>query len=86
MTSFVQPLDAGVICCFKAHYQCAFCLCAIELDEAGDEDIYKINLLEVMLLAREALDSVSKETIQNCWRHAFDLYRGLSFPTHTLTV
>ncbi|KIK76212.1 hypothetical protein PAXRUDRAFT_68930, partial [Paxillus rubicundulus Ve08.2h10] len=69
MTSFVQPLDTGIIHCFKAHYQCTFCLCAIELDEAGDDDIYKINLLKVMLMVKEAWASVSANTIKNCWKH-----------------
>jgi hypothetical protein len=42
---------------------------AIELDEAGATDIYKINLLEVMLMTKAAWDAVSAETIQNCWNH-----------------
>ncbi|KIK74871.1 hypothetical protein PAXRUDRAFT_174439 [Paxillus rubicundulus Ve08.2h10] len=71
MTSFVQPLDAGTIRCFKAHYCHAFCLHTVELDEAGDIDIYKINLLEVMLMVKEAWAKVSAETIKNCWQHAF---------------
>lgn len=70
MTSKIQPLDAGVIRCWKALYRRAFCLRAIELDEAGEADIYKVNLLEVMLMAREAWKNVSSETIANCWRHA----------------
>lgn len=72
MTSFVQPLDAGIIRCFKAHYRKAFCLRAIELDEAGEEDIYRIDLLNVMLLAKAAWDAVGEDTIQHCWRHAFE--------------
>jgi hypothetical protein len=71
MTSFVQPLDAGVIRCFKAHYRRSFCLRALELDKAGETDVYKINLLEVMMMAKKAWDEVSAETIRNCWRHAF---------------
>ena len=39
------------------------------MDNAGEEDIYKINLLEVMLMARQAWDAVSPETIANCRRH-----------------
>ncbi|KIK78384.1 hypothetical protein PAXRUDRAFT_42573, partial [Paxillus rubicundulus Ve08.2h10] len=69
MTSFIQPLDTGIICCFKAHYHHAFCLCAIELDKTGDDDIYKINLLEVMLMVKEAWASISAEMIRNCWKH-----------------
>ena len=70
MPSFVQLLDSGIIWCFKAHYWKAFCLCALNLDEAGSDDIYKINLLEVMLLAKAAWDAVSAETIANCWNHS----------------
>ena len=69
LTPYVQPLDAGIIRCFKAHYRKAFCACAIDMDDAGEEDIYKINLLEDMLMARQAWDAVSPETIANCWRH-----------------
>lgn len=69
MTSFVQPLDAGIIRCFKAYYRRAFCMRAIEQDEAGVDDIYKINLLEVMLMAKEAWASISAQTIENCWNH-----------------
>ena len=70
MTLFVQPLDQSIIWCFKAHYHKAFCLWAIELDDAGVDDIYEINLLEAMLMAQEAWDAVSPEMIQNCWKHA----------------
>ncbi|GJE99376.1 DDE-domain-containing protein [Phanerochaete sordida] len=69
MTPFVQPLNAGVIRCFKAHYRKQFCLRVIEQDEAGESDIYKINLLEGMLMAQTAWRAVSAETIENCWRH-----------------
>lgn len=69
MTSFVQPLDAGIIRCFKAHYRQEFCLHAIEKDEAGERDIYKINLLEGMHMAREAWKQVNASTIQHCWNH-----------------
>ena len=69
LTLFVQPLDAGIIWCFKAHYRREFCLRAIEKDELGERDIYKINLLEGMLLARKAWRQVKGSTIKNCWNH-----------------
>lgn len=69
MTSFVQPLDAGVIRCFKAHYRNDFCICALDLNEAGEHNIYKINLLEAMQMAKKAWAAVSALTITNCWNH-----------------
>ncbi|KIJ49861.1 hypothetical protein M422DRAFT_135371, partial [Sphaerobolus stellatus SS14] len=69
LTSFVQPCDAGIIRYFKAHYHKAFCLMALEKEEAGERDIYKINQLEGMLMARAAWDAVSQQTITNCWNH-----------------
>jgi hypothetical protein len=42
---------------------------AIDLDEAGEADIFAANQLEVMKMAREAWDAVSADTIRNCWAH-----------------
>ena len=69
LTSYVQPLDAGIIQSFKVHYRKAFCACAIDMDDAGELDIYKINLLEVMLMVRQAWDVITPEMVRNCWRH-----------------
>jgi hypothetical protein len=69
LTLFIQPLDAGIIRCFKAHYRRAFCHWAINLDDAGERDIYNINLLEGMLMAKKAWKSVNQETMENCWNH-----------------
>ena len=69
LTPFVQPLDAGVIRCFKAHYRQAFCKRAIELDEAGKHEIYKNNLLEGMIMAQTAWKEILPSTIEHCWAH-----------------
>ncbi|KIK71916.1 hypothetical protein PAXRUDRAFT_181621, partial [Paxillus rubicundulus Ve08.2h10] len=69
LTLFVQTCDAGIIHCFKAIYRRKFCACAIDLDEAGLCEIYKIDLLEAMLMAKSAWDTVSQETIKHCWDH-----------------
>jgi hypothetical protein len=69
LTSFIQPLDAGIIRCFKAHYCKHFCQHAIKLDEAGEHDIYTITLKESMEMAKEAWDDITAETIQHCWAH-----------------
>jgi hypothetical protein len=70
LTSWVQPLDAGIIRCFKAHYCQRFCKSALERDELGKVNIYDINLLQVLQMATAAWNDVSPETIRNCWKHA----------------
>ena len=69
LTPFIQPLDAGIIRCFKAHYRQAFCQRALDLDDAGEQDIYKISLVEAMYMAKEAWDAINSRTIKNCWEH-----------------
>jgi hypothetical protein len=69
LTSFIQPLNAGIICCFKAHYRKHFCQRAIDLNEAGVRDIYTISLKEGMELAEAAWKAITAETIQHCWNH-----------------
>jgi hypothetical protein len=69
LTSYVQPNDAGIIRTMKALYRKGFCLWAIELDDAGERDIYKINLLEGIMLVAEAWSNVQAATIVNCWNH-----------------
>ncbi|QRV96162.1 tigger transposable element-derived protein 6 [Ceratobasidium sp. AG-Ba] len=69
LTAFIQPLDAGIIRCFKAHYHRGLLKKAIERDTAGHADPYRINQLEGMLLAKEAWNAVKPSTIINCWRH-----------------
>ncbi|KIK82767.1 hypothetical protein PAXRUDRAFT_77147, partial [Paxillus rubicundulus Ve08.2h10] len=69
MTSFIQPCDVGIIRCFKAQYCCSFCARALDLDEAGEQEIYKINLLDGMTMVKKAWDKVTTEMIQHCWNH-----------------
>ena len=69
MTAAVQPLDGSIIHNFKGIYRCKMCICAIELDDAGADNIYKMNLLKAMLLIMEAWNDMSQETIKNCWAH-----------------
>lgn len=69
MSFFVQPCNVGIICCFKALYHCNFCTHAIDLDEAGECDIYKVSLLEGMIMACATWRDVSPVTIKECWDH-----------------
>ncbi|KAG8993163.1 hypothetical protein FRB90_000772, partial [Tulasnella sp. 427] len=69
LTSRIQPNDGGIIKAFKAHYKSLFCKRAIDREEAGEVDLYKIDQLEAMRLADEAWTCVTSTTIRNCWRH-----------------
>ena len=69
LTLHIQHLDAGIIWCFKAHYHHEFCLHAIQQDDTEEEDIYKINLLEAVVMAEQAWKQVSPTTLKNCWDH-----------------
>jgi hypothetical protein len=69
LTAWIQPLDAGIIRCMKAHYRREQCACALDLDEAGEEEIWDMNQVESMRMAKAAWKSVSPATITNCWRH-----------------
>ena len=42
---------------------------AIDLEEAGEDNIYKINLLEAMTMAWEAWAAVEAPMIEHCWAH-----------------
>ena len=79
LTAFVQPLDAGIIRCFKAHYHNSFCKRALLLDEAGEREVYKITLKEAMMIAEDAWKAVTPETIRNCWNHTQIQPYGQSF-------
>ena len=69
LTSHIQPLDAGIIQCFKVHYQHEFCLCAVEKDANDEDDIYKIDLWEAMVMAKHVWSSISLAIIKKCWEH-----------------
>lgn len=69
LTAFIQLCDAGIIRTFKAKHRRAFCARTIDLDEAGETDVYSINILEAMLMAQGAWGAVTSDTITHCWQH-----------------
>ncbi|QRV76993.1 tigger transposable element-derived protein [Ceratobasidium sp. AG-Ba] len=69
LTAFIQPLDAGIIRCFKAHYRRLQVQRAINRPELGESKIYHVNVLEGLQMAYEAWSLVSPATIVNCWCH-----------------
>ncbi|EGO04704.1 hypothetical protein SERLA73DRAFT_149109 [Serpula lacrymans var. lacrymans S7.3] len=80
MTLFVQPCDAGIIRCFKAGYRKTYCTKELDLDEAGERDIYSINLLAGILMAKAAWEAVTSTTIHHCWDYS-QIQPNPSIPT-----
>lgn len=72
LTAHVQPLDQGIIRCFKALYRSRFIQRAIDNYDKGvtPGQIYNIDQLQGMRIAALAWDAVSATTIKNCWIHA----------------
>jgi hypothetical protein len=70
LTAHVQPNDAGIIHCFKAHYRSKFVSRAIDRydNDIAPALIYKIDQLMAMRLADAAWREVDTTTIWNCWQ------------------
>ncbi|OAD66156.1 Homeodomain-like DNA binding domain-containing transcription factor, partial [Phycomyces blakesleeanus NRRL 1555(-)] len=76
-TSHLQPLDGGIIRAFKAYFkrkQYAKAYQYIGMIQNGNQDkigpidkIFEIDQLWAMKWIREAWESVSAKTIENCW-------------------
>jgi hypothetical protein len=72
LTAHVQPMDQGIIRCFKAHYRGKFIERAIDRYDTGitPSEIYDIDQLQAMRLADAAWREVDTTTIRHCWRKA----------------
>ena len=72
LTAHVQPMDQGIIRCFKAHYHWRFINEAVNCHDRGKTAsyIYDTNQLEAMCMAALAWDEVDATTIKNCWGKA----------------
>jgi len=72
LTAHVQPMDQGIIQCFKAHYRSEYVERAISCYDADitPSKIYNIDQLQAMCLADIAWREVDTTTIRNCWHKA----------------
>jgi hypothetical protein len=72
LTAHVQPMDQGIIRCFKAHYRAKFIQRAIDryIANVTPSEIYDINQLQAMRLADLAWHEVDTTTIRHCWQKA----------------
>ena len=66
-TAHIQPMDAGIIKAFKAHYRKL--LVKHYIDCAEDDRDQTVNLREALHMVKTAWDSVTCRTIANCYRH-----------------
>ena len=64
-TAKTQPLDSGASHCLKAHYRKS--LAKLRLLAFEEKKDFTVNALEAMKLPRQAWNSVSEVTIQNCF-------------------
>lgn len=68
-TSVLQPMDQGVIKCFKSHYRRRFLEVLISAIEKGVEvDPSKFTIYEAIIKIDRAWNDVTAETIKNCFR------------------
>ncbi|KAJ2934201.1 hypothetical protein H1R20_g2939, partial [Candolleomyces eurysporus] len=85
LTAHVQPIDQGIIRCFKAHYHGLFIRRAVDRYDKGVSpgDIYSINQFKAMRLADEAWRNIDLTTVRNCWLKAGILPDKLIHPKPT---
>lgn len=85
-TSYLQPLDGGIIRAFKAHFKRrqmdrAYRYIGMTFighqDKVGAvKDIFDVDQLQAMKWTKNAWKSVSQETIQHCWEAT--IYRSIN--------
>jgi hypothetical protein len=69
-TTVLQPLDLGVIKCYKQLYRKHLAQTPVCLMDAGKNTKKKINVLEALHYTVAALQQVTQQTIENCFRKA----------------
>ena len=67
-TAVLQPMDQGVIQCFKSCYKKL--LFGKIVNELDSSTAFKVNVLQAMHFAATAWDHVSGSCVANCFRHA----------------
>lgn len=72
-TCLIQPLDQGIIRCFKVYYRQNVVrqqLLALEKGETLQEFIKRLNILEALKIVKRSWWLVTPNTIKNCFRAA----------------
>lgn len=66
-TAHIQPMDAGIIRAFKAHYRRQ--LITHYIDCAEKKQPQHVDIRQAIQMTKTAWDTVTPTTIQNCYRH-----------------
>lgn len=66
-TAKTQPMDAGVIRCFKSNYRRR--LATRQLIAFNQEKKFTFDLLDALYIAQAAWSDITNTTIQNCYKH-----------------
>ena len=66
-TSHLQPLDVGIIQCFKGHYRRQHLRHLV--DWIDNDAPQLVSLKDAVRYVKCAWDEVSSNTIENCWVH-----------------
>ena len=72
-TSMLQPLDLGIIKCFKVHYRKSFLshvIAKLETSSSASEIVKSVTILHALRWAAQAWERVSVETIKKCFRNS----------------
>lgn len=75
VTSLIQPLDQGVIECFKRHYRSLFLRSILqETNESKSvpEILKSINMKHVVYWCAQSWEKIKSSTLEKCWNKLFD--------------
>ena len=67
-TAYLQPMDAGIIKCFKSYYRRQLIKTYIECAEKDQKQT--VDMKQVIQMVKTSWDEVTPKTINNCFRHA----------------
>ncbi|XP_045482042.1 tigger transposable element-derived protein 4-like [Harmonia axyridis] len=68
MNAILQPMNQGIIACFKSHYKKIFLSNLFSHLDNGEK--FKFSLLDAIFALNRSWNLVSSKTISNCYRHA----------------
>jgi len=80
-TSFLQPLDAGIISSFKAAYRRRYAQFMVQHFNQYGEAPSKLDILQAIYLIADSWESVTQSTIIHCWKKA-----GITEQTQVSTI